>query len=100
MVTVVLFFKQKPAYEMRISDWSSDVCSSDLADLAFARRGHARTVRTDQHGVRILRAQRGLDLDHVVDRDACGDADDHLDAGIGRFEDRIRGARPDRKSVV
>src|SRR3546814_2078142 len=27
---VVLFFKQKTAYEMRISDWSSDVCSSDL----------------------------------------------------------------------
>src|SRR3546814_9656256 len=31
---VILFFvcKQKTAYEMRISDWSSDVCSSDLAD--------------------------------------------------------------------
>src|SRR3546814_3327410 len=27
------FFKQKTAYEMRISDWSSDVCSSDLANL-------------------------------------------------------------------
>src|SRR3546814_9756683 len=27
------FFKQKTAYEMRISDWSSDVCSSDLFDL-------------------------------------------------------------------
>src|SRR3546814_959460 len=27
----VCFFKQKTAYEMRISDWSSDVCSSDLA---------------------------------------------------------------------
>src|SRR3546814_2999351 len=27
----LLFFKQKTAYEMRISDWSSDVCSSDLA---------------------------------------------------------------------
>src|SRR3546814_7588633 len=27
---VFLFFKQKTAYEMRISDWSSDVCSSDL----------------------------------------------------------------------
>src|SRR3546814_7802105 len=26
-----IFFKQKTAYEMRISDWSSDVCSSDLA---------------------------------------------------------------------
>src|SRR3546814_9151274 len=31
----VFFFKQKTAYEMRISDWSSDVCSSDLvADVA------------------------------------------------------------------
>src|SRR3546814_3840328 len=30
------FFKQKTAYEMRISDWSSDVCSSDL--VAIARR--------------------------------------------------------------
>src|SRR3546814_17332403 len=30
------FFKQKTAYEMRISDWSSDVCSSDLlADIQF-----------------------------------------------------------------
>src|SRR3546814_2943889 len=31
------FFKQKTAYEMRISDWSSDVCSSDLHDR---RRQH------------------------------------------------------------
>src|SRR3546814_3979065 len=30
----VFFFKQKTAYEMRISDWSSDVCSSDLDALA------------------------------------------------------------------
>src|SRR3546814_8019896 len=30
------FFKQKTAYELRISDWSSDVCSSDLAGVAFA----------------------------------------------------------------
>src|SRR3546814_3140592 len=30
---LVFFFKQKTAYEMRISDWSSDVCSSDLAML-------------------------------------------------------------------
>src|SRR3546814_20033709 len=32
------FFKQKTAYEMRISDWSSDVCSSDLAFLCRADR--------------------------------------------------------------
>src|SRR3546814_18676439 len=29
----IFFFKQKTAYEMRISDWSSDVCSSDLLSL-------------------------------------------------------------------
>src|SRR3546814_15802212 len=32
---VFFFFKQKTAYEMRISDWSSDVCSSDLGHAAF-----------------------------------------------------------------
>src|SRR3546814_19593751 len=31
---VFFFFKQKTAYEMRISDWSSDVCSSDLTATA------------------------------------------------------------------
>src|SRR3546814_5327574 len=34
------FFKQKTAYEMRISDWSSDVCSSDLLAAALERRLH------------------------------------------------------------
>src|SRR3546814_5767502 len=33
---LVFFFKQKTAYEMRISDWSSDVCSSDLVPIIFA----------------------------------------------------------------
>src|SRR3546814_8679773 len=32
------FFKQKTAYEMRISDWSSDVCSSDLSGAVSLRR--------------------------------------------------------------
>src|SRR3546814_6627586 len=32
------FFKQKTAYEMRISDWSSDVCSSDLSHSAVVER--------------------------------------------------------------
>src|SRR3546814_3221814 len=36
------FFKQKTAYEMRISDWSSDVCSSDLLD---ADGGDAEALR-------------------------------------------------------
>src|SRR3546814_10087950 len=33
MLFIFFFFKQKTAYEMRISDWSSDVCSSDLLVL-------------------------------------------------------------------
>src|SRR3546814_8051879 len=37
-VVVVFFFKQKTAYEMRISDWSSDVCSSDLRCPRSVRR--------------------------------------------------------------
>src|SRR3546814_6566347 len=38
------FFKQKTAYEMRISDWSSDVCSSDLRTRLSGRR-HFRHTR-------------------------------------------------------
>src|SRR3546814_4045746 len=34
MVGYFIVFRQKTAYEMRISDWSSDVCSSDLQDFA------------------------------------------------------------------
>src|SRR3546814_5572946 len=39
---VFFFFKQKTAYEMRISDWSSDVCSSDLFGGRTGRRGACR----------------------------------------------------------
>src|SRR3546814_15694046 len=38
-------FKQKTAYEMRISDWSSDVCSSDLPVVIGRRAEWARPVR-------------------------------------------------------
>src|SRR3546814_12634373 len=34
MLCYIFFFKQKTAYEMRISDWSSDVCSSDLIGIS------------------------------------------------------------------
>src|SRR3546814_8624178 len=43
-VVYFFFFKQKTAYEMRISDWSSDVCSSDLA----AARPYLRLGRLDR----------------------------------------------------
>src|SRR3546814_16792918 len=37
IILCVFFFKQKTAYEMRISDWSSDVCSSDLNGVVQSR---------------------------------------------------------------
>src|SRR3546814_5291719 len=43
-VYIFFFFKQKTAYEMRISDWSSDVCSSDLTK--GSRPMTARTEKT------------------------------------------------------
>src|SRR3546814_4456943 len=61
-VVYLFFFKQKTAYEMRISDWSSDVCSSDLlrapagrcppsgARLAHTAPGHAAPLPSRAHG--------------------------------------------------
>src|SRR3546814_4437969 len=42
MSVVFVFIKQKTAYEMRISDWSSDVCSSDLQLVAFLQTAQDR----------------------------------------------------------
>src|SRR3546814_3214317 len=48
LVVFFFFFKQKTAYEMRISDWSSDVCSSDLLQAALAETSEqARLARID-----------------------------------------------------
>src|SRR3546814_17818812 len=41
------FFKQKTAYEMRISDWSSDVCSSDLRHQGQVERAHRAEPESD-----------------------------------------------------
>src|SRR3546814_8634829 len=51
LVCVFYFFfcKQKTAYEMRISDWSSDVCSSDLANGIIARMTQGLTMERPAH---------------------------------------------------
>src|SRR3546814_13190077 len=61
----VFFFKQKTAYEMRISDWSSDVCSSDLVD-AVAARGGDRAAIGRMADVPVAGAGR-IDLDAAVE---------------------------------
>src|SRR3546814_5793841 len=55
-VMMFFFFKQKTAYEMRISDWSSDVCSSDLAS---PRRPCAELGQDPVSGPRGLRSRPG-----------------------------------------
>src|SRR3546814_7413699 len=53
---VFFFFKQKTAYEMRISDWSSDVCSSDLqagGQLVGHARGSGPTEQLIEHRHRV-----------------------------------------------
>src|SRR3546814_5880210 len=56
-IDMFFFFKQKTAYEMRISDWSSDVCSSDLhlsTQYALSQRSCEEQKQTDH---RIIRQQ-------------------------------------------
>src|SRR3546814_6376525 len=73
---IVFFFKQKTAYEMRISDWSSDVCSSDLSrvrtmishlstglaevEAQVAALGDAGVVQTEQLGVSVSQLKEAL----------------------------------------
>src|SRR3546814_8189786 len=59
LVRCFFFFKQKAAYEMRISDWSSDVCSSDLVG---DRDAGTRVRQVLVAEVRLQLAVRGHDL--------------------------------------
>src|SRR3546814_9191718 len=53
-VVCVCFFKQKTAYEVRISDWSSDVCSSDLLPPARQRAERDRDITAERDPVRDM----------------------------------------------
>src|SRR3546814_18368328 len=76
------FFKQKTAYEMRISDWSSDVCSSDLH--GHGRERHEDTEAEDREG------EAGQDV---------GEVTPEAEEPAARTTVRCGGGR-DRKSVV
>src|SRR3546814_7815589 len=61
---LLFFFKQKTAYEMRISDWSSDVCSSDLAQAGIEpeaefheKKSRALRFATNRPDVSIIRVR-------------------------------------------
>src|SRR3546814_7134886 len=68
---IVFFFKQKTAYEMRISDWSSDVCSSDLINPVIVAESGA--VAADARFILSAGAAAGQDASSAdADRDAPG----------------------------
>src|SRR3546814_1647321 len=56
MMILFFFFKQKTAYEMRISDWSSDVCSSDLCQIEI----HYSTKKIGDNFSIFLKANSAL----------------------------------------
>src|SRR3546814_10225292 len=87
-----MFFKQKTAYEMRISDWSSDVCSSDLLGLAIAR--DLERLVHDVGAVVPDRARRQFDA--VADDVILPREDVERVLGLQRFELALR----HRKRVV
>src|SRR3546814_3607384 len=59
------FFKQKTAYEVRISDWSSDVCSSDLPEIARDREEVLdRISRTIRANFDCRSGARDLGIEH------------------------------------
>src|SRR3546814_2672998 len=59
IIVVFFFFKQKTAYEMRISDWSSDVCSSDLP--LDSEAGQCRDARGILEYARQISIAAGLE---------------------------------------
>src|SRR3546814_6356720 len=74
------FFKQKTAYEMRISDWSSDVCSSDLLDQGMHRLDSGAT-RLASEALQVIREQARQAVTQGTAQ-ALGELDSQLQTGI------------------
>src|SRR3546814_3192481 len=97
---VFFFFKQKTAYEMRISDWSSDVCSSDLLDLQDALTIQPVLRLAHQAGADAAVLPVGIDRHGVepaaVAVVAAADAAGHRAGTLGQEDLGIGAALPQR----
>src|SRR3546814_4930384 len=74
MCVIFFFFKQKTAYEMRISDWSSAVCSSDLREVEFS----IPRELNQQQGIQLARE---FVEKQFVERGMVADMNVHWDMG-------------------
>src|SRR3546814_5015064 len=94
---LVFFGKQETAYEMRISDWSSDVCSSDLA-IGRTREDREAVVEAVREGTQESDLSRHMIRDQEIqladerrfDRREIGDVENKVakacDRGVARRE--------------
>src|SRR3546814_7329871 len=92
-IILLFFFKQKTAYEMRISDWSSDVCSSDLLvdDIASLRAAGRDVLVVSSGAIALGRRILGIDAK------ALRLEDSQAAAAAGQI--RLSAAWGDRKST-
>src|SRR3546814_16500601 len=81
------FVKQKTAYEMRMSDWSSDVCSSDLEIVAGQRRQHRRVAapRIGDRRDRLVDRTRDVERDDLCAMFGAGEPFGALRVGAGQL---------------
>src|SRR3546814_19765308 len=101
MSTVFCFFKQKTAYDMRISDWSSDVCSADLLALCgdatvLAQRADGDQPRLrlcDRGGRRRVEPAELARIDNAPARAVEHDGHQVIFVNFGRIEGRHTGRR-------
>src|SRR3546814_5585324 len=82
VIFVFFFFKQKTAYEMRISDWSSDVCSSDLRE---ARGDNAAATDAEALAAEV---ETALKAHALIDDGTDGQVWAYEIDGFGRSEER------------
>src|SRR3546814_3384719 len=76
----VFFFKQKTAYEVRISDWSSDVCSSDLDDTPELRE--MRMLQANLVGPAGYISMEDTEATELVQRATARDPQEHSFMGM------------------
>src|SRR3546814_9381088 len=94
---VFFFFKQKTAYEMRISDWISDVCSSDLGNLPVV----IAIVKSHEDGLALCIVEQGQRMQQARGRRFPGGRQCGQDVGPGgqAGADPARLARSEERRV-
>src|SRR3546814_2838461 len=93
---VIFFFKQKTAYEMRISDWSSDVCSSDLLDeiTAIADKLWEHRERIGKDGRTVTLKIKFADFEQITRSKTPGKAVDNRMMLTGIYEELLDSIMP------